>query len=62
MTFDVGAWQREIILDNAEKDPTYAPYCLRCKGLVRMRVVERHRWRCGCGAACDYRALPPSSR
>jgi len=59
-SFVVDAWQREIILGNVEKDPRYAPYCMRCRGLVRMRVVERHYWRCRCGAQCDYRtaALP----
>lgn len=53
--FDVGAWQRDVILRNVEEDPYYAPYCLRCTGLVRMRIVERHYWRCHCGAQCDYR-------
>ncbi len=57
-SFDVDAWQREIILGNVEKDPHYAPYCMRCRGLVRMRVVERHYWRCRCGAQCDYRPTP----
>lgn len=53
--FDVVAWQRDIILRNVEKDPSYAPYCMRCDGLVRMHVVSRLHWRCRCGAACDYR-------
>ena len=52
---DVSAWQREVILRNAENDLNYAPYCMRCEGLVRMRPIERHYWRCLCGAQCDYR-------
>lgn len=55
VAFDQNAWQREVILRNVEKDPYYAPYCMRCPGLVRMRVVERHYWRCRCGSQCDYR-------
>ena len=54
-TFDVDAWQREVILRNEKERPGYAPYCMRCRGLVRMRVVEPHYWRCHCGAQCDYR-------
>lgn len=52
---DTGVWQKGVILRNAEKDPGYAPYCMRCQGLVRMRRVEQHYWRCVCGALCDYR-------
>jgi hypothetical protein len=52
---DMSVWQREIILRNVEKDPYYAPYCMRCRGLVRMRLFERHYWQCACGASCDYR-------
>ena len=55
MSFDVDPWQRKIILDNVERDPHYAPYCLRCRGLVRMRRVTLHYWNCHCGAQCDYR-------
>lgn len=58
LSFDAEAWQRDLILDNVEKNPHYAPYCLRCSGLVRMEIVERHYWRCRCGAQCDYRPLP----
>lgn len=53
--FDMSAWQRDVILRNVEKDPSYVPYCMRCPGLVRMRVVARHYWQCFCGAVCDYR-------
>lgn len=54
-TPDMGVWQRGIILENVAKDPHYVPYCMRCQGLVRMRAIERHYWRCACGASCDYR-------
>ena len=56
VSFDPDTWQREVILRNAAADPHYAPYCMRCTGLVRMRSVGRHHWRCTCGAACDYRS------
>ena len=59
--FDHDAWQREVILRNVEKDPYYAPYCMPCKGLVRMRIVARHYWRCHCGAQCDYRSTADGS-
>lgn len=59
--FDHDAWQREVILRNSQEDPHYAPYCMRCTGLVRMRVVARHYWRCHCGAQCDYRLEPTGS-
>lgn len=52
---DIDAWQRAVILRNVEKDPHYAPYCMRCTGLVRMARIARHYWRCRCGAPCDYR-------
>ena len=57
MSEDVDQWQRDVILSNVAKDPHYAPYCLRCPGLVRMRGVARHYWRCHCGAQCDYRRI-----
>lgn len=39
-----------IIRDNAERDPNYCPYCMRCKGLVRMVKIAFMHWRCRCGA------------
>jgi hypothetical protein len=44
---------------NAEKDATYRPYCMRCRGLVRMAIVEPFYWRCACGAEHDERAKAP---
>ena len=42
-----------LVKENALKDPNYAPYCLRCPGLVRMVKVEPLYWRCRCGAQHD---------
>lgn len=40
-----------VVRENALRDPSYRPYCLRCRGLVRMRKVENMHWRCDvCGA------------
>jgi hypothetical protein len=40
---------------NAEKDPNYCPYCMRCKGLVRMKKQAHMLWNCKCGAVHDER-------
>lgn len=47
--------ERSLVRMNAEKDPSYSPYCMRCRGLVRMRKVENFFWRCRCGAEHDER-------
>ena len=39
----------------AENDPNYCPYCMRCRGLVRMKKVEDFFWKCDCGAIHDER-------
>lgn len=41
---------KSIILTNALKDPNYRPYCMRCRGLVRMEKIAPLFWRCKCGA------------
>lgn len=46
------------VLINAEVDPAYAPYCMTCPGLRRMRIVDRFLWRCLCGAEHDERPRP----
>ena len=46
---------KSIIRINAEKDTNYCPYCLSCKGLVRMRKVKFLLWTCKCGAIHDER-------
>lgn len=52
-----------IVRSNALKDPNYAPYCMRCTGLVRMKKIEHMFWKCGCGAQHDERVntLPPTT-
>lgn len=47
--------QKSQVLINAEKDPTYCPYCMRCSGLIRMVKVEHLLWECKCGAIHDER-------
>jgi len=44
-----------FIVENAIKDPTYAPYCGRCSGLHRMTRVEPFLWKHRCGAIHDSR-------
>lgn len=50
-------WPLSIVRQNAEKDPTYCPYCMRCKGLIRMKKIEHMYWRCFCGAEHDEREV-----
>jgi NTP pyrophosphatase (non-canonical NTP hydrolase) len=48
---------KSIMRENAEKDPAYRPYCLRCPGIGRMSKVENFYWRCHvCGAEHDERS------
>lgn len=63
---DPHASQREKMADKAHDpvivlnhiaDPTYAPYCMRCNGLHRMRVVEPFLWEHSCGAIHDERQV-----
>lgn len=35
-----------LVKENALKDPSYAPYCLRCQRVERMVRVEPMLWRC----------------
>lgn len=44
-----------VIRANAELDPAYCPYCMRCRVLARMRKVLPFYWRCRCGAEHDER-------
>lgn len=48
---------REQVVVNAEKDPNYSPYCLRCSTMRRMRKLAHLYWTCAdnCGAIADYR-------
>jgi len=46
---------RNLVRRNAERDPTYSPYCLRCTSMARMTRAEPFLWRCACGAVHDAR-------
>jgi hypothetical protein len=49
---------KSIVRENAEKDPNYAPYCMPCPRLVRMKKIEPFFWKCDkCGAECDEREI-----
>lgn len=47
--------EKSAVRMNAEKDPAYRPYCLRCSGVVRMDIVEPFLWNHKCGAIHDER-------
>jgi hypothetical protein len=38
-------------------DPDYAPYCMRCTGLHRMKTVAPFLWEHECGAVHDERQV-----
>lgn len=45
---------KSLIRLNAEADPRYAPYCLRCSSMARMQKIGEMIWRCAsCGAEHD---------
>jgi hypothetical protein len=46
-----------VIVLNHYYDPHYAPYCMRCTGLHRMKVVEPYYWTHECGAVHDERQV-----
>lgn len=46
---------KSLIRNNAEKDPKYAPYCLACSRMGRMKKIEPFLWQCKCGARHDER-------
>jgi hypothetical protein len=46
---------KSIVRMNAEQDPSYRPYCMRCTGLVRMKIQAPMLWKCSCGAVHDER-------
>ena len=47
----------EIAVENMRHNLHYAPYCLKCTGLVRMRRVSDTKAECACGAVHE---LPES--
>lgn len=46
-----------VIVLNHIVDPTYAPYCMRCGGLRRMKVMAPFLWEHDCGAVHDERQV-----
>lgn len=46
---------KSIMRLNTERDAFYKPYCMRCRGLVRMEIVKPFLWKCKCGAEHDER-------
>lgn len=47
-----------VIVLNALLNPDYAPYCMRCRGLDRMRKVEGFLWtHDACGSVHDERQV-----
>lgn len=52
--------RKSLVLENAENDPSYAPYCLGCRTMERMEQVERFYWKCRhCGVTHDERPGAP---
>ncbi len=46
----------QTIVENVKKDKNYAPYCLRCTTMDRMKKVEELYWKClHCPGVCDLR-------
>lgn len=54
---DVSKAHDFVIVSNHQRDPYYAPYCMRCRSLRRMKVIEPFLWKCVCGAAHDERQV-----
>ena len=46
-----------IIVSNYLRDNSYTPYCGRCSGLHRMKLVEPFLWKHSCGAIHDERQV-----
>jgi hypothetical protein len=46
-----------FVVSNAISNPRYAPYCLRCTGMQRMKLVEPFLWEHECGAVHDERQV-----
>jgi hypothetical protein len=46
-----------IIVSNYLRDRTYTPYCMRCPGFDRMRLVKPFLWEHTCGAIHDERQV-----
>lgn len=57
MSVDLSKAHSYVIASNYESDPSYSPYCGRCPGLVRMKLVEPFLWNHDCGAVHDERQV-----
>jgi hypothetical protein len=57
MNVDLSKARYKTIVRNHWSDPTYAPYCMRCRGLDRMVVVEPYLFAHKCGAVHDERQV-----
>jgi len=57
LTVDLEKAHSWVIVNNYTKDPTYCPYCGRCPGLDRMKLVEPYLWKHFCGAVHDERQV-----
>lgn len=44
-----------VVVGNYDRDRSYSPYCMRCRGLDRMVLVEPLLWKHHCGAIHDER-------
>lgn len=53
---------KSLIRSNYDKDPSYRPYCMRCPGLVRMKLVRPLHWECECGAIHIEPCLIPGNQ
>lgn len=46
-----------VIASNYAESPSYRPFCERCTGLHRMKLVEPFLWTHWCGAVHDERQV-----
>lgn len=54
---------KSVMRLNAEADPNYRPYCLRCSTMIRMALVAPFYWQCvRCGAEHDERRPGDAAR
>lgn len=50
---DLSKAHNYVIVSNSLKDPNYAPYCMRCRGLLRMKLISPFLWKHKCGSVHD---------
>lgn len=55
MRVNISKAHDKTVVTNYRNNPAYTPYCLRCSGLHRMRLVEPLLWTHDCGAVHDER-------